>query len=245
MGLFSVRGEVNGVNLIFLRPNVNSDNIGAVKKSPKPIDTVRYHHGDLRRALLEAAAKAPDIEQISLRELASGLGVSAAAVYRHFDGREALLAELAIGGLAQLKGRFSDAFDLHTPPADAPQAIERLLRLGVVYLRFADEQPALWRLIFGTHAAQIRADALQSGEPTSYWYLPAALQGLYSTGVIPAPPEAGDVLFTWSAIHGAAALRVGNVAAAQGEVVQVGEGVVQRILRGIGAPPAALSRNSV
>jgi AcrR family transcriptional regulator len=206
-----------------------------MKKLLKPAPTVRYHHGDLRRALLEAAVKAPDIEHISLRELASGLGVSAAAVYRHFDGREALLAELAASGFAQLRERFADALDLNTPPADAAQAIERLHRLGVAYLRFADDQPAMWRLMFGTQAAQIRADASPTDLPTSYAYLPAALQGLYSTGVIPAPPEAGDILFTWSAIHGAAALRIGNVATAQGEVVQVGFGVVQRILRGIGA----------
>ncbi len=204
-------------------------------KPSEPITAGRYHHGDLRRALLEAAAKAPDIEHISLRELASGLGVSAAAVYRHFDSREALLAELAVGGIAQLQQRFAVAFDLHTPPANAPEAIERLRRLAVTYLRFADEQSALWRLIFGVHAAQTRADALRTGAPTSYSYLPAALHGLYTTGVLPAPPEPSDVLFTWSAVHGAAALRVGNVAAAQGAVEQVGAEVVQRILRGIGA----------
>lgn len=195
----------------------------------------RYHHGDLRRALLEAAAKAPDIEHISLRELASGLGVSAAAVYRHFDSREALLAELAAVGIAQLQQRFADAFDLHVAAADAPEAIARLYRLAVAYLRFADEQPAMWRLIFGAYAVQTRANALQTGAPTSYSYLPAALQGLYRTGVIVAPPAPGDLLFTWSTVHGAAALRVGNVAAALGEVEHVGAEVVQRILRGIGA----------
>jgi AcrR family transcriptional regulator len=195
----------------------------------------RYHHGDLRRALLEAAAKAPDIEHISLRELASGLGVSAAAVYRHFDSREALLAELAAVGIAQLQQRFAGAFDLHAPAADAPEAIARLYRLAVAYLRFADEQPAMWRLIFGAYAVQTRANALQTGAPTSYSYLPAALQGLYRTGVIVAPPAPGDLLFTWSTVHGAAALRVGNVAAALGEVEHVGAEVVQRILRGIGA----------
>jgi AcrR family transcriptional regulator len=195
----------------------------------------RYHHGDLRRALLEAAAKAPDIEHISLRELASGLGVSAAAVYRHFDSREALLAELAAVGIAQLQQRFADTFDLHAPAADAPEAIARLHRLAVAYLRFADEQPAMWRLIFGAYAVQTRANALQTGAPTSYSYLPAALQGLYTTGVIVAPPAPGDLLFTWSTVHGAAALRVGNVAAALGEVEHVGAEVVQRILRGIGA----------
>jgi len=206
-----------------------------MKKVSKSIASARYHHGDLRRALLEAAEKAPDLEQISLRELASGLGVSAAAVYRHFDGREALLAELAAVGIAQLTERFADAFDLNTPPADAMQAIQRLHRLGVAYLRFADEQPAMWRLIFGVHAAQTRANALQKSEPTSYSYLPAALQGLYKTGVIAVPPAPGDLLFTWSTVHGAAALRIGKVAAAQGEVEHVGAEVVQRILRGIGA----------
>ena len=208
-----------------------------MSKPPDSAPAGRYHHGDLRRALLEAAAKASDIEHISLRELASGLGVSAAAVYRHFDSREALLAELAAVGISQLQQRFAIAFDLHAPPADAPEATARLHRLAVAYLRFADEQPAMWRLIFGTYAAQARADALQRGTPTSYSYLPAALQGLYTTGAIAAPPEAGDLLFTWSTVHGAAALRVGNVAAAQGEVEKVGADVVRRILRGIGARP--------
>jgi AcrR family transcriptional regulator len=205
-----------------------------MKKLSSSPPAVRYHHGDLRRALLEAAVKAPDIEHISLRELASGLGVSAAAVYRHFDGREALLAELAASGFAQLRERFADALDLNTPPADATQAVERLHRLGVAYLRFADDQPAMWRLMFGTQAAQIRTDASPTDLPNSYAYLPAALQGLYGTGVLPAPPEAADVLFTWSAIHGAAALRIGNVASAQGEAMRMGADVVQRILRGIG-----------
>src|SRR5216683_4323414 len=183
---------------------------GLMNQPPESPAAGRYHHGDLRRALLEAAAKAPDIEHISLRELASGLGVSAAAVYRHFDSREALLAELAAVGIAQLQQRFADAFDLHAPAADAPEAVARLHRLAVAYLRFADEQPAMWRLIFGAYAVQTRANALQTGAPTSYSYLPAALQGLYRTGVIVEQP-------------------------AQGEVEHVGAEVVQRILRGIGA----------
>jgi acyl dehydratase len=95
----------------------------------------------------------------------------------------------------------------------------------------------MWRLIFGTYAVQTRANALQTGKPTSYSYLPAALQGLHETGVMALPPSPGDLLFTWSTVHGAAALRVGNVAPAQGEVEHVGAEVVQRILRGIGASP--------
>lgn len=206
-----------------------------MKRPPDSSAAGRYHHGDLRRALLEAAAKVSDIEHISLREVAAGLGVSAAAAYRHFDSREALLAELAAIGIGQLQQHFAEAFDLDVPATDAQEAIARLYRLAVAYLRFADEHSAMWRLIFGAYAMQTRAKALQSGAPTSYSYLPAALQGLYTTGVIIAPPAPGDLLFTWSTVHGAAALRVGNVAAAMGEVEQVGGEVVQRILRGIGA----------
>lgn len=215
--------------------NVNGVNIGMTKRPNVPKPAARYHHGDLRRALLDTAAKAPDIENISLRELASGLGVSAAAVYRHFDGREALLSELAVAGIAQLTQRFATVFDLSTPPTSAEDAIDRVHRLGVAYIRFADEHPALWRLIFGVHAARARASALRAETPTSYSYLPAALNGLHRTGVIAAPPDAADVLFTWSTVHGAAALRVGNVAPAQGEAEQVGIDVMRRVLRGLGA----------
>ena len=43
-----------------------------------------FHHGNLRQALLDAALAAPDIEGLSLRHLATGLGVTPAAAYRHF-----------------------------------------------------------------------------------------------------------------------------------------------------------------
>ena len=62
----------------------------------------RYHHGDLRSALVEEGlaqldTKAP--EAVSLREIARNVGVSATAVYRHFPDKDALLAALCdVGG---------------------------------------------------------------------------------------------------------------------------------------------------
>lgn len=64
-----------------------------------------YHHGDLRAALLKAAARileAGGPEAISLRDLARGADVSHNAPYRHFPDREALLAALSEEGYAQL-----------------------------------------------------------------------------------------------------------------------------------------------
>ncbi|SRR6185503_4140528 len=64
-----------------------------------------YHHGELRPALLRAAAKILEQEgreAISLRDLARRAGVSHAAPYRHFADRQALLAALADEGFALL-----------------------------------------------------------------------------------------------------------------------------------------------
>ncbi len=64
-----------------------------------------YHHGDLRSALIKAAAAEIErggYENLSLRELAQSLGVSRAAPYRHFADRRALLAAVAADGFDRL-----------------------------------------------------------------------------------------------------------------------------------------------
>ena len=170
-----------------------------------------FHHGNLKQALLDAALAAPDIEGLSLRHLATGLGVTPAAAYRHFASREELLLEVALIGFARLEMRFADAFDIAQPPADAEEAKARFQRLAFAYLQFADDEPPLWRLIFGSQVAAYRALADLLDRRNSYDYLPAALLGLHRTGVVPHPPTERDALFAWSAVHGAASLRAGRV----------------------------------
>src|SRR5215213_2214532 len=60
---------------------------------PKP-----YHHGDLRRALIDAAlqlAGEGGAEAVSVREAARRAGVSPGAPFRHFPSRDALMAAVA------------------------------------------------------------------------------------------------------------------------------------------------------
>src|SRR5256885_7264933 len=84
----------------------------------------RYHHGDLRRTLIDAALRI--VEQagpgaLSLRELARHAGVSHAAPYRHFASREALLAALAVEGFRGLRAQ------MQAPePRPAPGPLARL-----------------------------------------------------------------------------------------------------------------------
>lgn len=189
-----------------------------------------FHHGNLRQDLIHAAMAASDIEGLSLRQLAASLGVTAAAAYRHFDSREDLLFEVARCGFDRLRQRFAEAFDIAVPPTDAAEARQRLIRLAHAYLQFSDDEPALWRLMFGAQAEVYRKTSNGHGGPNSYEYLPAALLGLYLQGVIPAAPQNHDSLFAWSAIHGAASLRSGRVPAALLPMTELAQAVAGRVI---------------
>jgi AcrR family transcriptional regulator len=108
-------------------------------------DHSSYHHGDLRAALLRAAAaeiERSGYEKLSLRELAASIGVSRAAPYRHFADRRALLGALAAAGFDELTAIHRKAIaSEHNPHA-------RLTAAGRGYLAFAAERPELFRLMF-------------------------------------------------------------------------------------------------
>lgn len=106
-----------------------------------------YHHGNLRETLVAATisqlAQQSDAA-ISLRELARAVGVSIAAVYRHFASKEALLAEVAAAGFAALRRKW----DQELPPEGSLPAAERFQLLGQQYIEFALSAPAHYRLMF-------------------------------------------------------------------------------------------------
>jgi AcrR family transcriptional regulator len=124
-----------------LHPNVSHVNINVMSKDSTNPST--YHHGDLRAALVKAAAaeiERAGYENLSLRELAASLGVSRAAPYRHFVDRRALLAALAAEGFDELTAIHRGAIG-RTPRA-------RLAAAGRGYLAFAAERPQMFRLMF-------------------------------------------------------------------------------------------------
>jgi AcrR family transcriptional regulator len=101
-----------------------------------------YHHGDLRSAVLVAAAKMVETEGLaglSVRAAARRAGVSHNAPYRPFPDRDALLAALAADGFKQLEA----ALEGRTGK-----------ELGEAYVRFALEHPQRFRLMFGSYLPQ-------------------------------------------------------------------------------------------
>lgn len=105
-----------------------------------------YHHGNLKQALVEATVRL--IEEkgpmaFTLAEAARQAGVSAAAPYRHFTGRDQLLEEVARQGFTDFAARLDAAFE-----GGRPSALSAFLRLGQAYLEFAREKPGFYMAMF-------------------------------------------------------------------------------------------------
>jgi AcrR family transcriptional regulator len=106
----------------------------------------RYHHGDLKAALVDGAVELiveRGVRGFSLAELSRRLGVTVAAPYRHFASRDELLAAVAVRALQS----FGDALAAQAPETDPSE--ERLAAMAGGYVRFAAEQPALFGVVFG------------------------------------------------------------------------------------------------
>ena len=159
----------------------------------------RYHHGDLRPALVTEGLRLlaqRDLESVSLREVARGVGVSATSVYRHFPDKQALLTALARQGLAEL----GTAQRLAAAAAGGGEA--GFAATGRAYVRFALANPALFRLIF---ASPVLASANNCRKQES-----EAGVLLHANAALAAATGAGEAAVlsvqAWSLVHGLAML---------------------------------------
>jgi len=165
----------------------------------------RYHHGDLRRALVEAALallqeKGP--AGVTLREAARRAGVTHAAPYRHFADKEALLAELAEEGFLRLRAEIEQA--MMGVPTDALLEV-----LGVVYVRFARKNPSQFRVMFGAEIGDKRRYASVMRADQAVFDLSCdAIAKMQQAGLMAAGNPARLGLVQWSMLHGVAALVV-------------------------------------
>lgn len=155
-----------------------------------------YHHGDLRRAILDAAERLlteQGVEAVTIRACARAAGVSPAAPIHHFGSLKDLLAELAARGFARLVGRLEA--DLSTGGHTGTSAL-----IGA-YVAFAVSFPRLFDLMW-------REDVLNPVHPELAAARSLALARLRAHSAVPA--EAGDgrlfAIRTWSLAHGLATL---------------------------------------
>ena len=165
-----------------------------------PGDRRGYHHGNLKEALVEAARRfiaERGIGGFTLVEAARLVGVTPAALYRHFRGREALLEELAGRGFNELAARLARALTSKGTP------LERFTRMGEAYLAFAEDEPAYYAAIFETRG--IHAGPEAEGRPSPFDLLVEALQSTFAEGFAGVAPRF-IALEVWALAHGIATL---------------------------------------
>jgi AcrR family transcriptional regulator len=165
----------------------------------------RYHHGDLRRALVDAAlelVKEQGPSGITLREAARRAGVTHAAPYRHFADKEALLAAVAEEGFMRLKETVEAAIT-NVEPKNGVEAI------GISYVRFARENPSQFRVMFGSQVGDKRRyPSLVLADQSVFDLLSKTIAGAQASGDLGAGDPARMGMVTWSMLHGVAALVV-------------------------------------
>lgn len=119
-----------------------------------------YHHGNLRQAVLDlafAALEHANGRELSVRHLATQLGVSDSAVYRHFVNKDALLVALVVEGFRRLTQAQVDAFAAEI--SRGASARDAFRAGGLAHVKFAHAHAELFRLMYGGFAVQHRDDA--------------------------------------------------------------------------------------
>lgn len=207
----------------------------------------RYHHGDLRHALIESGlllARQSGPEALGLREVTRRVGVSANAAYRHFDDHAALLD--AVCSRAQAEAALVIEAELAKVPASGEALVTaqaRLRAVGTGYVRFAQREPGLFRTAFSFPSDLQRAhDAASAGSSglTPFQLLGSALDGLVAAGGLAAEQRVGAEFVAWSAVHGLAMLAVNGPlrGTSRARVARLTTRVLDLVERGLAAPPA-------
>ena len=174
-----------------------------------------YHHGDLRRAIIDAAeAELTErgLDGFSLRRVSARVGVSHAAPAHHFGGVSGLIAALAERGFRRLLDCMI-AREGMAPPT--PQ--EQLIASGLGYLEFAQAHPALFRLIFGLpKGPEPDADVAAAAE-AAFLHLARNVAALHGAEPLAHPGAREEVLACWTRVHGFAELMLAGHIALSGE----------------------------
>ena len=148
-------------------------------------------------------------DAVVLREATRRTGVSPNAAYRHFSDRDALVAAVSDAASAASAAAIEAEWDAVAATDAAATAHAHLRAVGVGYLRFARDEPGLFRAAYtvptNLEQAFSPAKAGPSGR-TPFQLLTVALDEMVAAGLLPAERRPGAELCAWSAVHGLAML---------------------------------------
>lgn len=173
------------------------NNINGTADASESAKSSSYHHGDLRAALILAARGALETappETIQLKALAQQLGVSQPAPYRHFSGRDALMATVAYDGFDRLLASLVATRD------DGPAELA-LERLCLAYIAFGLSNRGVYRLMFTRAVLSFPAADDVDLADASFEILAAEVARRVGSG-----RSAAVATTMWATLHGAVGL---------------------------------------
>jgi AcrR family transcriptional regulator len=195
----------------------------------------RYHHGNLRQALLDAGIEVLSergLDALSLREVARRAGVSQAAPYHHFADKAALLSAIAEQGYQELAAALTAGAD-----RAGGNALERFQGMGIAYVRFAVERTAMFRLLFRPELLAAASPEGAFAATAAYRVLEDGLENAIAEGSVTGNRD--DIaLAAWCVVHGAATLYVdGPLGAGSRSAEEIADAVT--VALGLGFIPRA------
>lgn len=192
-----------------------------------------YHHGNLRRALLDEALetiRAEGVAGLTLREIGSRLGVSRTALYRHFADKAALLEAVATEGFRTLRQNLVAAWE---EGGRGPAGFDAM---GAAYLRFAVANPSHYRVMFGGFVEpKVRQPELAAEGAGAFQALVDALTALQRDRLVRTDDVVTMARFVWAVVHGVAMMFIDGQLREQGEIDRLSEYAIERLRTGIGA----------
>lgn len=163
-----------------------------------------YHHGDLRRAIIDAAETElaeRGLAGFSLRRVSARVGVSHTAPSHHFGDVNGLIDALAERGFRRLLDCMKARQGI------APQTpYEQLMASGLGYLEFAQAHPALFRLIFGLPKGPAPNPEVMVAAEAAFMHLAGNVAALHEAQPLAHPGAYEEVLACWTRAHGFAEL---------------------------------------
>jgi len=189
-----------------------------------------YHHGNLRRALLdEALATIRDrgVEGLTLREIGARLGVSRTALYRHFADKSALLTAVATEGFRLLREDLVSSWERGKGPAEQ-QA------MGVAYIRFALRNPSHYRVMFSHFVdPALQHPELATEAAAAFQALVDSIVELQRQQFLRPDDPVLMARHVWAVVHGVAMLAIDGQVCEPGAVEQLTGYALERLRTGI------------
>lgn len=161
----------------------------------------KYHHGDLKNALIQAGVEVlaqEGLHGLSLRKVAKQAGVSHAAPYAHFADKQALIAAISTEGYKRLYAYLSDVLEIH-----AADSHRQLIESAWAYVQFAMQEADTFKIMFsGVLEHEKDYPEFVELSQRTFQLVVKTVRACQLAGLLrPLPPELTAVM-VWGQVHG-------------------------------------------